>query len=362
VTGLLRLVTRYGLDEFDRSVERIFEHGEAVVRAYFDQIPDGRYGAAGEMDSNGVGDDPVPFEIGVEVDGSDVVVDFTAAPDEQQGPVNSPLPSTVSAARMAVIALAGGSESVNEGFFRPIEVRLRNGSMFHPRPPAPIYLYFWSALQAVDVIHRSIAEAFPQSVRAGSGGDICCVIWWGFDANGNFWSDASNHVTGQGALEDGDGGAPLMHISSSAMRNSPVEVWEARHPIVIERFELIPDTGGAGQYRGGLAVEMTYRCEEDCFITSTVERTRVGGWGLAGGQPGVPNRMFVRHPDGSEDPIGKVTGLRLQAGSALAVVMGSGGGYGPQQLRAAAAMDADVRGGYVTAGHPGPGASSTRVG
>src|SRR5207248_10143561 len=93
--GLLRVVERYGLEVFGRAVERMFDHGEAVVRSWFERIPDGRYVGHGEMDDDGVSPGPVPFTVVVEVAGSQVTVDFSQAPDERAGPVNCPLPSTV---------------------------------------------------------------------------------------------------------------------------------------------------------------------------------------------------------------------------------------------------------------------------
>lgn len=92
---------------------------------------------------NGVTDDVVPFEVSVEVIGSDILVDFTASPPEQPGPINTPLPMTISSARYTMISLVGGGvdEFINEGHLRPISVRTRPGTLFHPRPPAPIFLY-----------------------------------------------------------------------------------------------------------------------------------------------------------------------------------------------------------------------------
>ena len=83
--ALVRLVERYGLARFEECVERMYDHGEAVVRSYLERIPDGRYVAQGQMDSDGVSDDPVPFEVAVEVDGSTVRLDYTNAPDATRG-------------------------------------------------------------------------------------------------------------------------------------------------------------------------------------------------------------------------------------------------------------------------------------
>src|SRR5262249_46123731 len=112
-----RVVQRFGLETFRGSVERIFDHGEAIVRNYLKEIPDGRYVAHGEMDSNGVDEDPIPFSVAVDVDGSTIRVDFSDAPDAQNGPTNCPIATTVSASRTALACLAGGGEEPNEGHF-----------------------------------------------------------------------------------------------------------------------------------------------------------------------------------------------------------------------------------------------------
>src|SRR6476659_4785748 len=120
--ALLRLVDRYGLETFEQSVERMFDHGEAVVRSYFEKIPDGRYVGQGVMDDNGITDDPVPFEVAVEVDGSTVRVDYTNRQQQHRAPINTPMRSTVSGSRIAIALLAGVGEWPNEGHFRPLEV------------------------------------------------------------------------------------------------------------------------------------------------------------------------------------------------------------------------------------------------
>ena len=120
---LIRVVERYGLEAFSNSTELMFDHGEAVVRSYFEKIPDGRYVGQGEMDNDGISDDRVPFEIVVTVDGSTVRLDYSGAPEARVGPINCPIASTVSASRIAITMLAGSGEAPNEGHFRPIEGR-----------------------------------------------------------------------------------------------------------------------------------------------------------------------------------------------------------------------------------------------
>jgi N-methylhydantoinase B len=350
--ALVRLVERYGLETFSESVERMFDHGETVVRSYFERIPDGRYVGQGMMDSNGIDDEPVPFELVLEVEGSSVRIDYSGAPDAHPGPINCPLPSTVSGSRIAISMLAGGGEAPNEGHFRPIEVVSRPGSMFHPLPPSPCFLYAWPTFQAIEVIYNAVAKAMPEAVPACSAGDILSLVWWGVrEQTGEPWADGSPHPIGQGAHRAGDGGSSLLHVGEAATRFSPAEVWESRNPWMMERMELALDSCGAGRHRGGLGVEFFFHLLEDAYVTSAFERTKARPWGLAGGLEGRPNAGVLRLPDGTRRPFAKATRMKVPKGATLELHSGGGGGYGPPSERDPEAVRADVREGYISGEH-----------
>jgi len=346
--GLLEVIARFGLDSYQNAVELIFDHGERVVRGYFEKIPDGRYVARGEMDNNGVDTEPVPFEIAIEVAGSEVRIDFSNSPPEQGGPVNCPLPSTIAASRVAITMLAGFGEPPHEGLFRPISVVTRPGTLFHPQPPAPCFLYGWPALQAIEVIYRAIAEAVPEAVPACSGGCICSVVWWGRrEATGEPWADGAPHPTGQGAWKGGDGGT-MLHIAESATRFTPVEVWEARNPWLIEKLALAQDSAGPGEYRGGPGIDLQFRMLEPTNITTVCERTRNRPWGLAGGGEARANGARVRLPDGRVVEAPKTTRFVVPKDGVLELSTGGGGGYGPPSRRSREAVGRDLREGYIS--------------
>jgi N-methylhydantoinase B len=348
-SAFLRVVERYGLRAFEESVERMFDHGEAVVRSFFEQIPDGRYLGTGTLDGDGISADPIAFELEVQVEGSSVRIDFSRVPDQRAGPVNSALPKTVSSSRVAIAMLAGGGEWPTEGHFRPVEVITRPGSMFHPREPAPTFIGGWAAIGAIDAIYRAIGQAAPKMVPASSGGDICSLVWWGRRrATGEPWADGSPHPVGQGASVHGDGAHALMHVSESATRIAPTEVSESRNPWLVERVELAPDSGGPGRWRGGNGLDLDIRLLEDAELTSVVDRTSVPPSGLAGGGMGRPNAAHLRLPDGHRVACAKATRLAAPAGSVFELRTGGGGGFGPSQERKAEAVLADVRDGYVT--------------
>jgi N-methylhydantoinase B len=350
--AFLRVVERYGVDTFRTCTERMFDHGEAIVRSYFEQIPDGRYVALGEMDSNGLDDEPVPFEVAIEVEGSTVRVDYSNVPDASAGPINCPLPCTVSSSRIAILNLAGGGDFPNEGHFRPLEVITRPGSMFHPDPPAPVFLFGWPAMQAIEVVYRAIAQALPEAVPACSGGDIQWFVWWGNrEKTGEPWADGCVLPVGKGGHARGDGADALIHLIEAATRVTPAEVWEAKDPFLLERVELAADSGGAGQYRGGLGVDYFFEILEDQWLTSTSERTKNAPWGIAGGLEARPNSVALRYPDGSLKEFDKITRLKMPKGSVLEVRTGGGGGYGDPTLRDADSVRADLRKGYITPEH-----------
>jgi N-methylhydantoinase B len=348
--GVTRILEKFGREDFSACVDRMMDHGEAVARQFFETIPDGTYVARGAMDSNGITDDLVPFEVTVEVNGSDIVVDFSNAPEQQEGPINAPHPTTVSCSRYTMMFLMGARarEFVNEGHFRPITVRTRPGTMYHPVAPAPIFMYSWPTRVACDAIHRAMAHAMPDNVAGGSGNDPCGVVCWGNLDSGELWATGFDHSVGQGATSDGDGPSPLMVITNSGIRTSPCEAIEARFPLRLRRFELAPDSAGDGRYRGGLGLDIQYESLGDSYWTVPFERTKTPPWGLFGGGEGRPNAFRVHYPDGTTREFGKVTRLLVPRGSLVEVATGGGGGYGPPGEREGAAVHEDVREGYVS--------------
>lgn len=348
VKSLLEVIERFGPETYAAAIDDMFDHGERIVRSYFEKIPDGRYVGHGEMDNNGVTKDRIPFEIVLVVKGSDVTLDFSGVPDEQVGPTNSPLPTTISASRVAITMLAGYGEAPHEGHFRPLTVITRPGSMFDPLPPAPSFIYGWPGLQAIEVIYNAISNAMPKAVPACSGGCICSLVAWGArEDTGAPWADGTPLPTGQGAWDGGDGGI-MLHIAESATRFTPAEVWEHRNPWIIDQLAMASDSCGPGRWRGGPGLNLDIRMTEDTLITTVFDRSLNAPWGLQGGKEARPNACLATMPDGTVHSIAKATHFHMPKGAVINMKTGGGGGYGKPTDRPVEEVKRDLDEGYIT--------------
>lgn len=348
---LEELLVQHGPEVFWSSIERMYRHGEDMMRRFIEGIPDGRYTATGHMDNNGLDDRPIEFEITLEVKGSSLRIDCRNAPDAQAGPVNCPMPGIVAASRVAVCMIAGFPEAPNEGHFRPIEVMTRPGSIFHPVPPQPCFIYGKLVSSLIEAIIQAFSTAIDGLVPSGSNGDICPVqIWGGGDGNHDPWITGTSLPSGQGAHSASDGS--ILYIPAIAFSTViPMEIQEAKTPVLFERAEITPDTGGPGRFRGSVGWQRRFKLLEDGRMLSTIERTKVPSWGQRGGLSGVPNRLTIIDPEGRSRSCGKATGVPLGRGTIVQIDVGGGGGYGPPEEREPARVLDDLREGYISEAH-----------
>jgi len=346
--ALLELIERYGLDQFEAAVEVILDASEAKMRERLAELPPGRYTSTMVHEHNGLEQVMLPFEVAVEIEDGSITIDVTDAPPAQPGPVNSPRVGVISAMRCAMMALAIDDGRANEGYFRPLQLRTRPGSMFDPQRPAPCALASYPMYILIEAINEAIAQARPEYMPGGF--DMCVsLVMWGLDAEGSFWADSINVVGGApAAAAYGDGAGPLMPIGISGLRGMSWEVWEAKTPMVVECADYAPDSAGAGRYRGGPGIDFAVTALRDMDLTVVNERSQVPPFALAGGQTGRCNQVLVHAPDGTVEQHTKVTGLRVPEGTRIEVRTGGGAAFGPPEQRPADEVRADIDAGYLT--------------
>ncbi len=349
VDRVLALVDRYGVNTFRGAIEEIIDHGERMARKAILEIPDGSWVVEDYLDNNGIAQDPVKIRARVTVAGSNLTVDLEGSATQQAGPVNLPFPGTVAAVRYAIKALTTPFLPSNEGHFSPLRVIAPEGSLFRPKPPAATFLYAWAGFRLIELIPKALSQVIPESVPAGSGGDICGVLLAYYDYETGRGEQAGGpEGQGTGAKYNCDGENGLMHDGESGCCNAPIEVMENRAPVLIERYELRQDSGGAGKYRGGLGLRKDHKTLKDVSMISVAEKTKASvPWGLRGGKPGKNNRV-VLYPGTPQEKIVAKYRARLPAGAIVSQQTGGGGGIGNPKDRPVEQVLSDVRNGYVS--------------
>ena len=203
-------------------------------------------------------DRPVPIRVAVEVRDDEVTFDFAGSSPQVAGAINCTLSFVKSAVYFALRSVMSSDAPNNAGFFRPITVKAELGSILNPRPPGACAARGVTGFRVIDAITGALAEAVPERIRAPGEGGTTSYSVSGYDAEGTFnmYREAVMGNWGGGTHRDGlDGVAnPAANIG-----NAPCEVVERQAPLRIERYELVPDSGGAGQWRGGLAVMRQFR-------------------------------------------------------------------------------------------------------
>ncbi len=343
------LVKRYGKEAFRNAVREMISHGEKISRAAIEAIPDGTWDIVDWMDNNGVDPEPVKLSARVTVHGSDFIVDLSGSAPQQRGPINSPFPGTMSACRYALKSLTTPLLPANEGHFKPLKVIAPVGSIFNPQPPAACFLYAWPEQRLFDLIPMALAKAIPSRVPAHSGGDCCDFLMVYFDyetGRGDYGGGVE--AVGMGATSYQDGENALLHHCESGCCNIPNEVEEWRVPLLVERYELREDSGGAGMFRGGVGVIKEYHALGATTAISIAERTEAAvAGGIDGGKMGLLNEIVYFPGTPRQLSRGKHK-TELQPGDRVLIRSGGGSGWGDALARDPGAVLSDVIAGYVS--------------
>jgi N-methylhydantoinase B len=204
----------------------------------------------------------------------------------------------------------------------------------------------------VDTIFKALAPAIPERVIAGHHADLLVAACHGINPRSSefFIANFGPLGGGWGAKASEDGVSATVCINDGDTHNSPNEQAEAKFPLVVESYQLVPDSGGAGRHRGGLGVERVVRARTPITMNTQIERAHCKPWGLESGLAGTGNDVALRL-DGkwkTDFPNAKVLVAALKAGDAFRIRSGGGGGYGSPHERPPERVQEDVRQGYVS--------------
>ncbi|MBN2324759.1 MAG: hydantoinase B/oxoprolinase family protein [Spirochaetes bacterium] len=349
------IMDTYGLEATLAAISEILDQGEKLARAAVRRIPDGTYRAEALLDGDGNDDEPLDVNVWVRVeitvDDDEMTIDFTGTDPQCRGPMNVPEPSTISSARYGFKIITTPDLPCNEGFFRPLEVVIPEGSLLKPEFPAACAMWPVPTTTIPDLILKALAPALPDRVRAGHFGDSMANFIYGTDPRTKkYYVCAEGDAGGYGGKPYEDGEHAFFSMDLGDTYNVPVEVAEVRYPWRVERFELRQDSGGPGKYRGGLGVIRDYKIlGHKAGLTVTTDRVEnTPPWGLFGGKDAEPNITVIFRNDGTEEKWRKISNLPLDENEVVSFRTGGGGGFGNPLERDPESVLEDVLNGYIS--------------
>jgi N-methylhydantoinase B len=348
--GYLALVDRYGVDELAAASTALLDQSERLARNAIAAMPDGVYTFTDHIDEDGLDPDPIPITVTITVAGDRMLVDFEGTSPQVRGAINSPFPFTKSTVYACVRHLIGGDPPNNEGYFRPIEVRAPSGTLVNPVLPASVAARGLTGFRMANTVFGALAKIAPDRVFACEAGGDTGISYGGYDAERKPFVFIEFLYGGWGGRPHQDG---VDGCSSSVVNfsNNPIEIVESEQPLVIRQYGYVPDTGGAGMYRGGLALVRDYQFEADeATFQLRTDRRRFTPYGLAGGRPGTPSTNIL-DPDGVAEELPTKTRLSVRRGDVLRHQVAGAGGWGDPLQRDPARVLFDVREEKLTAAY-----------
>ncbi len=351
----LELIRKYGRAAVLDGITAIMDQSEALARARVREIPDGVYEAESFMDDDGISiGQRVPIHVRVTVKDDRMTIDLSAVSLQVQGFYNSGVTAGRSCCQVAFKCLTSALElPINDGAFRALDIVLPPGRVVSAVKPAAMRMWMCYPMTIVDTIFKALADALPNQVIAGHHADLVVGR-----INGRRPKDNSFYIYlggliggGWGAKYDSDGQNATIAMNDGDTHNGPSEQVEAKYPLLVERYCLRPDSGGAGRFRGGLGTEQVVQARHPIRFSSQMDRVKCKPWGLNGGLSGFGNAVALHRFGNSEElhfANGKALNQVLHAGDAYILRSGGGGGYGSPLERDLAALARDLRCGYVT--------------
>jgi N-methylhydantoinase B len=338
------LFDKYGRDTILAAIARIFDETERKCRNVVAQLTDGVYEASSALDDDGVlKGEPVPLHAKITIDKGAMTIDLSGCSHERRAGINS---RTLAGARVAYKALTGPLDPVNEGSFRALKVIIPEGSIMMARFPAPMAGWSLIVPMVVDTIVKGLAPAMRERVPAGHHGLLGgAVVFFGVHPKTKRrFVVQSLEGGGWGGRPFEDGESATVSVCQGDVRNGSIEGIELKCPVLVESRGLRRDSCGAGQYRGGLGIDMRVRnLIEGRWNFEHARRLNCPPWGLWGGTAGEAGSYLMRLPGESDFKMTAGSHIPVPLKTEAIVRTGGGGGWGDPLDRDPAAVREDVR-------------------
>ncbi|HVB04961.1 MAG TPA: hydantoinase B/oxoprolinase family protein [Acidimicrobiales bacterium] len=342
---LEELAAHYGAEALLEAFEEILNAGERMMRHHLAGWPDGSVTVEGFVDDDGIHRDrPVRFEFVVTKEKDSITFDASGSDDQTRGPVNMQQGYMENAVFGGLLSVTDPSASYNDGMRRPVRVITRLGSVFQPHFPAPVGAATIVSHRVWDMVLEALGHFVPaEAVANGGGSGGTLALLWEGEAQ-SVTSRAMQYEilgTGLGASASGDG-CDGTSASGQNMPLTPIEILETQFPVRIRRFELIEDSGGPGEFRGGMSYRREYECLAPATLNRRADRGKFSARGINGGLPGSLGRLILNAGAPDERELAPAGTYHLERGETFTVIGSGAGGYGHPTARDPEAVRRDV--------------------
>jgi N-methylhydantoinase B len=354
------LAQRYGSVAVIGYMAQVMDYSERLMRAALMDLPDGEGSFEDFCDGDGIADDATGtdarfrIKLSVQKTADRLIVDFAGTDPQVKGPMNAPLSVTASGVYCGLKTAVDPNNLIppNSGCWRTIEIRAPSGSVANAEFPAPVvYANHEMSHRVADMIMGALVNFLPEQVMACSQGTSAILTLGGVDPrNGRHYVSYETIKGGFGARPNKDGINCVASGISNTM-NTPVEVLEMAFPVRVERYEVNPDSGGAGRYRGGCGARRVWRMLEGADATGALcmERMTSPPFGLRGGSAGAAAVVTLTTPDGVTRSLPSKGAFAAPAGSMIDMLTPGSGGFGWATERNPSSIGRDLLDGYVSA-------------
>ena len=348
---MLALAEKYSAGMLDAVFDQIITRTQHRMRDTLRQVPDGQYHFCDVMDDDGCEAINVPIEVTITMNDGLAVFDFTGTSPQTPGNINIPLHGTKAAVCYAMKAMLDPEVPNNQGVLDAFDVTAPRGSMLNCVSPAAVASRAHTSQRIIDVVIGAMADALPERVIGAANGANTMAVFSGKDPRtGDEYVYLETLGGGMGGRNDRDGKDGVqVHITNTS--NLPIEAIEMEFPLRVESYGLVPDSGGAGRYRGGMGLRRVVRpVGHDCLFNGVGERFRNQPWGIFGGADGQSGKFEIEDGEGAIRHLQPKTGNLVLTSEQVVVIETPGaGGYGPAAERDPEAIAADNKSGKFSA-------------
>lgn len=337
---LADLLSEHGVKLILEAFDAVIDYSRKRVEQEIEAFPDGSYAAQDVMEGDGITDTELPIVASLTIDGDEARVSFDGTAEQSSGNVNAPLSVAKSAVYFVLRAVTNPEIPPNQGCYEPVTVNAPEGSLLNPQSPAAVVGGNVETSQRVtDVVLDAFGNAVPDRVPAQSQGTMNNLIIGTRNADGFTYYETIGGGFGARPNKDGMDG---VQVGMTNTLNTPVEALENEYPMRVDRYSLRPNSGGNGQYRGGLGIVRSITVETDTIVSFLTERRATQPSGRSGGSPGESGQNLI---DGT--PVASKTTEEAPAGTTITIKTPGGGGYGERSERAVEAIKRDRTNGKI---------------